>query len=59
MQTYFFNANAQPYYVLVDNKGQLLAQPKAYTPNVAEYKSFLEAGICRYNLRKESAGTGS
>jgi thiol:disulfide interchange protein len=58
LQTYFFNANAQPYYVLVDNKGKLLARPKAYTPDVEEYKKFLDAGLCRYELRK-NAVTGS
>ncbi len=54
LQTYFFNANAQPYYVLVDNDGKLLANPKAYTPDVDEYKQFLDAGICRYKLRKQA-----
>lgn len=53
-QTHFFNANAQPYYVLVDNEGKLLANPRAYTPSVAQYKTFLETGLCRYKLRQEA-----
>lgn len=50
-QTFFYDANAQPFYVLVDNNGKMLANPRGYTPDVLEYKSFLEAGICRYNYR--------
>lgn len=53
-QTYYFDANAQPYYVLVDNEGKLLAKPRGYTPEVSNYKAFLETGICRYNLRKKN-----
>jgi len=53
LQTYYFDANAQPYYVLVDNNGRLLAKPRAYTPDAAQYKGFLETGLCRYRSRGE------
>jgi thiol:disulfide interchange protein len=46
-----FNKNTQPYYVLVDNNGKLLAVPKSYTPDVEEYNKFLEEGLCRYKSR--------
>ena len=31
------NANAQPYYTLVDNKGSLLSAPKGYDLNVENF----------------------
>ncbi len=46
-----YNKNTQPYYVLVDNNGKLLAVPKSYTPNIEEYNTFLEEGLCRYKSR--------
>lgn len=46
-----FNKNTQPYYVLVDNDGKLLAVPKSYTPDVEEYNKYLEEGLCRYKSR--------
>jgi thiol:disulfide interchange protein DsbD len=46
-----YNKNTQPYYVLVDNNGKLLAVPKSYTPDVEEYNKFLEEGLCRYKSR--------
>ena len=45
------NKNVQPYYVLLDNEGKMLAEPKSYTPNVDEYTKFLEEGLCRYKIR--------
>lgn len=40
-----FNTNSQPYYVLLAPDGKMLNQPRAYTPNVSEYRGFLECGI--------------
>ena len=48
---YYYRYNTQPYYVLVDNNGKLLAVPKSYTPDVDEYNKFLEEGLCRYKAR--------
>ena len=45
------NKNVQPYYVLLDNEGKMLAEPKSYTPNVEEYTKFLEEGLCRFKIR--------
>ncbi len=45
------NKNVQPYYVLLDNEGKMLAEPKSYTPNVDEYTKFLEEGLCRFKIR--------
>ena len=40
-----YNINAQPYYVVLDIEGKDLGKPIGYTPNVAEYKNWLESGI--------------
>jgi thiol:disulfide interchange protein DsbD len=39
-----FNKNSQPYYVLLDSKGNVLAQPHAYDLNVEHFVKFLENG---------------
>lgn len=39
-----FNANAQPYYCIVDGEGNLLVQPKAYDLNIQNFVNFLDAG---------------
>jgi thiol:disulfide interchange protein len=41
-----FNISSQPYYILLSNDGKsLLNKPVGYTPDVAEYRSFLECGV--------------
>jgi thiol:disulfide interchange protein DsbD len=39
-----YSANAQPYYVLIDANEKVLAEPKAYDLNVANFVAFLETG---------------
>ena len=39
-----FNVNAQPYYVLMNDKGDQLVAPKAYDKNVESFIAFLKAG---------------
>ena len=46
-----FNVNAQPYYVLLDTKGELLVQPKAYDLNVDNFVDFLERGLKEFAKR--------
>lgn len=53
LQSRIYGTNSQPYYVLLDGEGKLLAEPRGYTPEAGEYKSFLEEGLCRYDKRKE------
>lgn len=40
-----YHANAQPYYIILDSKENRLTEPVGYTPNVEEYKAWLESGI--------------
>ena len=47
-----FGVNAQPYYVLLDGKEQLLVQPKAYDLNADHFVDFLDAAIAEFNKRK-------
>lgn len=51
-QEYYAN-NAQPFYVLIDHRGRLLAEPRGYTTDVTEYARFLEEGLCRYKNGKD------
>ena len=48
-----FNVNAQPYYVLLDNKGGLLTNPRAYNKDVVEFVKFLDKGIEEYKKRNK------
>ena len=43
-----FNKNVQPYYVLTDCKGNILAEPRAYDLNAAEFAKFLKKGVEEY-----------
>jgi thiol:disulfide interchange protein DsbD len=52
MQTSVYKTNSQPYYVLLDNNGNLLANPRGYTPDIKTYTNFLDEGLCRYAKRK-------
>jgi thiol:disulfide interchange protein DsbD len=40
-----FGVNAQPFYVLMDNKGNVLVQPTAYNLNVDHFVKFLDKGL--------------
>ena len=47
-QETYFNAVAQPYYVLLSPDFELLNNPTAYTPDVDKYASFLECGLTTF-----------
>ena len=47
-----FGANAQPFYVLVDNEGHPLSSPYYYKKDVAAFRSFLEKGLQQYRKRQ-------
>ena len=50
-----FNVNAQPYYVLLDTTGNLLAKPQAYDLDVDHFISFLNTGL--ENFKKQQTST--
>ena len=51
LQSRIYQTNSQPYYVLLDHQGKLLAKPRGYTPDAELYGKFLEEGICRFRSR--------
>lgn len=44
-----FGANAQPFYVLLDDKGQPLAPSRSYDEDIPAYLQFLRQGLSRYS----------
>jgi thiol:disulfide interchange protein DsbD len=52
MEDLGYNINSQPFYVLLDNHGKILAKPRGYTPDAKLYTKYLDEGLCRYKLRK-------
>ena len=51
IQECFFDANAQPQYALLDNKGDLLQPTKSYDLDVEGYIKFLKDGLAEYQVR--------
>ena len=45
LQRYKFQANAQPYYVVLDADGSLLSGPFSYDENIPAFAAFLEKGL--------------
>lgn len=48
LQSSKFGANAQPFYVLLDNKGLPLAPSYSYDEDVSKYVDFLRGGLEKY-----------
>ncbi len=44
-----YQANAQPYYIVLDNEGNSLNTPVGYTPEVSEYEDWLKEGVTNYS----------
>ncbi len=47
-----FQVNAQPYYVLLDNAGELLIEPRAYDLDIENFISFLDEGKREFRRRR-------
>ncbi len=45
LQILKYKTNAQPYYVLIDHKGENLNQPTAYNPDIPFYTNWLKEGV--------------
>ncbi|MGI9160062.1 MAG: hypothetical protein ACR2K1_09955, partial [Saprospiraceae bacterium] len=55
-----FGQSSQPLYVLMNNDGKtLLSAPRGYTPDVEEYKSFLDCGMDAFTKVQENSGSPS
>ena len=51
IQECYFDANAQPLYALLDNKGNLLQPTKTYDLDIEGYINFLQIGLAEYKAR--------
>lgn len=52
LQRVKFGANAQPFYVLLDNEGKPLNKSYAYNENIPKYIEFLQTGLENYRKEK-------
>ncbi|WP_294629719.1 cytochrome c biogenesis protein CcdA [uncultured Bacteroides sp.] len=52
LQRVKFGANAQPFYVLLDNQGKPLNKSYAYNEDIPEYIQFLQKGLENYRKEK-------
>ncbi len=43
-----FGVNAQPYYILLDNRERQLVKPRGYNTDIEEFIAFLEEGLRNY-----------
>ncbi|MFT5755061.1 MAG: hypothetical protein ACI924_002314, partial [Flavobacterium sp.] len=43
-----YQNNAQPYYIILDDEGKDLTKPVGYTPDVEEYKAWLNEGLAAF-----------
>ncbi|KAA6349558.1 Thiol:disulfide interchange protein DsbD [termite gut metagenome] len=48
LQRVKFGANAQPFYILIDNEGYPLNKPYAYKEDIDTYVNFLQTGLANY-----------
>lgn len=56
VETHCFDANTQPYYVLLNANGEMLNAPVGYTPNISDYSKFLKTGLDNYKTGKTAVG---
>lgn len=45
LQRHKFNSNSQPYYVVIDQQGQMLSGPFAYKEDIPAFQRFLDNGL--------------
>jgi thiol:disulfide interchange protein DsbD len=47
-----FNSNAQPFYVIMDNSGNIINKPFGFTRNADEFFSFLQKGVADFKKKQ-------
>ena len=52
LQRVKFGANAQPFYVLIDNEGRPLNKSYSYDEDISKYIQFLQTGLENYKKEK-------
>ncbi len=53
-----YNVNSQPFYVLLDNNENLLAEPYGFNTNVDDFVKFLDKGIEQFNKDDSQSAFG-
>ncbi len=53
LQSETFKNNSQPYYALMSPGEELLTPPVGYTPDVEEYKAFLDCGLNAFEAKED------
>jgi thiol:disulfide interchange protein DsbD len=48
-----YNINSQPYYVLLDTAGNMLAPPRAYNLNIDEFVKWLDGGLGNFSKQQK------
>ncbi|MHC5201196.1 protein-disulfide reductase DsbD family protein [Myroides sp. LJL119] len=43
-----YQANAQPYYIILDTQANALSEPVGYTPDTEQYQKWLEKAIAKF-----------
>lgn len=51
LQRHKFGANSQPYYAIVNYKGEMLAGPYYYDEDISKFLDFLNAGINKFKKK--------
>ncbi|MCP4439894.1 MAG: DUF255 domain-containing protein [Aureispira sp.] len=51
-----FEKQSQPYYILISPNEDVLNSPRAYTPDIATYKGFLEEGLKKFKAMNTYIG---
>lgn len=59
METNIYKSNTQPLYVLIDANGNVLTPQRGYTPDIADYKQFLEDGLTAFKTRTQQSNNQS
>jgi thiol:disulfide interchange protein DsbD len=54
IQGCYFAENSQPQYILLDNRGEMIAPERAYNLDVAAYADWLHEGLEEYKKRMEA-----
>ncbi len=52
LQRYKFGASTQPYYVILDNEGNPMAESYSYNESVPEFLRWLKSGLSNYDKSK-------
>jgi thiol:disulfide interchange protein DsbD len=57
MEVNLYKGSIQPLYVLIDANGNVLTPQRGYTPDIEQYKAFLEAGVNTYKAKSSASST--